>query len=439
MTRLVTARYLVPIGSRPLENGALVIEQGRICAVGKLRELRAQVVGAQVVDYGDRVILPPLVNAHTHLELTGFPEWLAEGEGYLPDGDFTAWLLRVIAVKRSLDLDAHRQAILDGLEMCLRSGTGAIGDFLSVHSLADSYLLSPLLGRVYFEVLGQDEQAFSGVLGHISRKLRQQPGPHLWAGLAPHAPYTLNRKTLTLAADTVRLGGLAASIHVAESAAETELIRSAKGPLAERIYPLAGWQDYLGSGEGVSPVAFLDECGLLQPGVVLVHGVQVNGDDIERIRRRGCAMVLCPRSNERLGVGRAPAFDYIRAGVRVGLGTDSLASNDSLSLWDELAAAARIYPELAPEELLDMATRGGAEALGIGERIGSLAAGREAHFQVVQADTSTWSDSMVLESLTAGGDRVRVEQLVLHGSERLPGSSHPTYNPASIRECFGDD
>jgi len=421
MALLAAARLLFPVSSPPIENGALLIDGGRIRAVGTLADLRSQVVGARVVDYGDRVILPPLVNAHTHLELTGFPEWLAEGEGHLPDGDFTAWLLRVIAVKRSLDLEAHRQAIRDGLEMCLRFGTGAIGDYLSVHSLADSYVHSPLLGRVYFEVLGQDEQAFTGVLSNISRKLQQQPGPHLSAGLAPHAPYTLNRQTLGMAADAVRLGQLAASIHAAESPAETELLRSASGPLAERIYPLAGWQDYLGRGEGLSPIAFLDDCGLLNPGLVLVHGVQVNSDDLELIRRRGCAMVLCPRSNERLGVGCAPAAGYLRAGIPLGLGTDSLASCDNLSLWHEMAAASRLYPELTPVQVLRMATHGGAEALGIGERIGSLAAGREAHFQVVEADTSTWSDSMVLESLTAGGDRVRVEQLVLHGSERLPG------------------
>lgn len=397
----------------------MLLDGDRICAVGRLQELRRQVTSVRVTDYGDRVILPPLVNAHTHLELTGFPAWLAEGEGHLPAGDFTDWLLRVITVKRSLEMDAHRQAILDGLKLCLQSGTGAVGDFLSLHSLAETYLHSPLLGRVYFEVLGQEAETFTKVLNGVARQLHLQPGPHLKSGLAPHAPYTLNRRTLALAADAIGLGGWAASIHVAESPAETELVFSGTGPLAERIYPLAGWLKFLCGGEKMSPVTFLDDCGLLRPGLVLVHGVQVGTEDIELIKQRGCAMVLCPRSNDRLGVGRAPAAEYLRAGIPLGLGTDSLASNDSLSLWDELAAAARDYG-LAPEHLLEMATRGGATALGIDEQTGSLQPGMPAHYQIVEPESCSWTSRELLEALTAGGERVRVHQLVLHGKERLP-------------------
>ncbi len=421
MARIYTARYLLPVATPPVEGGALLVVDGRIAAVGTLDEMLARAAGAEVTDFGDSVLLPPLVNAHTHLELTDFPAWLAAGEGHLPTGDFVDWLLRVILVKRRQPAEAFPPSIRRGLRLCLEAGTGAIGDILSVQSAVTAFLRTPLMGTVYAELLGPDPQLFRQQLERVAPFLSRRPAVHLRAGLSPHSPYTLGKRTLVMTADALELRGCPASIHAAESVAESRLVRSGDGALAERIYPLAGWEKWLDGGNGQSVTAFLESCGLLRPGLLLVHGVQVDEQDVECIRRHGCGVVLCPRSNERLGVGRAPAGLYRRAGVPLALGTDSLASCDSLSVWDELAAAARVHgSELEPEVLLRLATAGGAGLLGLEREMGTLEAGRGAHFQVVTPSAKIVDPGQLVPALVEDGDRVRVRQLVLHGRSWLP-------------------
>ncbi|TYO99639.1 cytosine/adenosine deaminase-related metal-dependent hydrolase [Geothermobacter ehrlichii] len=423
MAHIYTARYLVPVASPPVEGGALLVEGERIAAVGRFDEIVAQTAGAEVVDFGESVLLPPMANAHTHLELTDLPVWMEAGEGHLPEGGFVDWLLRVIIVKRQQPADVFPTSIRRGLDLCLEAGTGVIGDILSVTSAVDAYLHTPLLGTVFAELLGQEPQLFRQQLERTSSFLARRPAQHLNTGLSPHSPYTLGCRTLELAADSIAQHGCPASIHAAESAAESRLVRSGDGELAERIYPLAGWEDYLDGGCGLSVIAWLESCGLLRPGLLLVHGVQVDKEDVARIRRHGCGVVLCPRSNERLGVGRAPVDLYRQAGIPLALGTDSLASCDSLSVWDEMAATARIYGrELAPAEILHMATAGGAGMLGLDRVAGTLEPGKGAHFQVVAAPDGTGSRDLVA-ALVCDGERVRVRQLYLHGKARLQPES----------------
>ncbi len=380
---LYLARYLLPISAPPIEDGALLVDNGRIAAVGRRAQFLAQFSG-QVIDFGDAVLLPTMVNAHTHLELTHFPRWAARSGELEKPATFVDWLLQLIRVKRGLlpaDLTA---SIGDGLRQCLQCGTGAVGDILSRLIFPPSYDESFLYGRVFLELLGLDPVVWGGFLDRAVALLSGDHFGNLQSGLAPHAPYSLSQQAMTSIFAAARRQNWSLTTHFAESLEESRLLHDAAGELLQRLYPAVGWQNRQPQAQGCSPTVYLDRVGGLMPQNLLVHGVQVSAEDARLLAERSVTVVLCPRSNARLGVGTAPVALYRAAGVKLALGTDSLASNDSLSMWDELVAARRYYgAHLSPVELLAMATRNGAEALGLKSEMGVLQAGCGAHFQVL--------------------------------------------------------
>lgn len=378
--QLLRARYLLPsAGAAPIEDGALLVAGGRIIAVGGYSALRAS--AAETIDYGDAVILPPLVNAHCHLELSNFPQWARACNETTAPASFVGWIRRLIRVRRTLGADPVPAAVTTGIHQLLAAGTGAVGDILTTPAALAPLLASPLYGRIFFETIGLEEERFVPALETALTAARFLQSP-LRGGLSPHSTYTVSDRHLQRAIST----GLPLAIHCAESAEESLFLREGRGPIADELYPAAGWP-LPARAPGRSPVAWLAVHGALGPQTLLIHGVQVDADDVARIAGSGARVVLCPRSNARLGVGIAPVGLYKKAGVPLALGTDSLASNDSLSLWDELAFARTVYPELSPGELLAIATRGGAQALGLAQGMGELTAGSGAHLQVLTAAT----------------------------------------------------
>jgi cytosine/adenosine deaminase-related metal-dependent hydrolase len=410
---LCRARYLLPIGAPPVEDGALLTEGGRILAVGRHGDLAAAHPRAVAVDFGDAVIMPPLVNAHTHLELTDFPQWsAAAGDGAGP-ADFVDWVMHLVRVRRAVAVADLRDALAAGLARSLRAGTGAIGDILTTLPAVAAYAGTPLRGRVYAEVLGIDAGQVATRLAEVGVWLATPPGPALDWGLSPHAPYTLNAATLAQVLDLARSRCLPLATHWAESAAELDFLEHAAGPL-RRLYQAAGWSAPAQSqGAGVWLAA-------LPQGTLLVHGVHMSAAAIEAVAVAGLHLALCPRSNQRFGAARAPVAACRRAGIQLALGTDSLASSPSLSVWDELAFAWRCFAgALDPLDWLEIATAGGAAALGLDGQMGRLTPGLEASFQVVAVPAGAAATDLA-EALCAGGQDVAVQALYLGGENVLP-------------------
>ena len=327
-------------------------------------------------------------------------------------------MLDLIRIKRSVPLEAFYPSLQDGLRRSLAAGTGAVGDIVSYLPARMAYAGSPLRGRVFLEVLGRDPGRWRVLLQTVGQVLDEEwRGPTRF-GLSPHAPYTLSEECLQAVAEVARRRQLPLATHVAESAAEAAFLLEARGPLVDRLFPGVGWGDLVPPAAGLSPVAYLGRNGILQPGSLLVHGVHVSPADAERIAAAGASVVLCPRSNARLEVGRAPVETYLAAGINLALGTDSLASNDSLSIWDEVAFAQRWFaPALDPALLLRMATLGGARALGLEGEMGALVPGWGGNFQVLTLDRPVASGDL-FEVLCNGSGRV-VRQLYLGGEESL--------------------
>ncbi len=388
MATLFLSRYLVPVSTPPVEDGAILVDRGRIVGVGTKNEMTAASPDAAVVDYGDAILAPPLVNAHTHLELTDFPRWVAE-QGEAPsDSGFVSWVLHVIQVKRNLDLALFEPSLVRGIDASLAAGTGAVGDILSYFPARYAYRTMPLKGRLYLETLGRDPAIGRKVLSGIGDILKEQRCGLLSLGIAPHSPYSASGEYLEEIYDLARRRKVPTTLHLGESRDEVDFLMDSTGPVADQLFPFVGWHNMVPPPARRSPVAYARDRKALVPSSLFAHGVQVDQRDVEMLKQSGAAVALCPRSNARLGVGKAPVALYREAGVPLALGTDSLASNDSLSVWDEIAFARQWFEgELSPAELLAMATVNGARALGLEAEMGTLAEGMGCNFQLLRPPT----------------------------------------------------
>jgi cytosine/adenosine deaminase-related metal-dependent hydrolase len=393
--KLFCCRYILPILSPALEQGGMAVDQGRIVAVGPAAELRRRYPHAEEVNLGEGILLPALVNAHTHLELSDFPQWAAAvNEPPLEQGGFTDWLLRLIRVKiaRRVSGDDSRQSWLHGVAQSLRSGSGVIGDILSESGFYAT-VAEQLPGRCYIEVLGHDPIRVHNQWQNLDHCLEHWPTSQ-W-GAAPHAPYTISDDLLAQSYRYTSCRHLPTTIHVAESADEVEFLHQHRGPMVDQFYPFVGWTPFLDVQRHKRPLACLEQAGALRPDTLLVHGVHLNREEIATVARAGCSMALCPRSNAQLNCGVAPVADYLAAGVNLALGTDSLASNDSLSIWDEMAFARDWFSgDLSADQLLYMATLGGAKAMGLDD-LGCLAPGCRATFQLLEPEQLPERDQLV--------------------------------------------
>jgi len=378
-----TAAWLINPDVAPVAGGAILVRDGLVAATGTLAELKGR-NSATVIDHHDCAIVPGFVNAHTHLELTHFPSWRLRTHVDYNPRRFSDWIIQMIKITRSLHEVDFRASLGEGIRKCIESGTTAVGDIITHYDLLTSYEVPPIRGRLFFEALGHDPARFSERLEQALIAAEGMHGKLLSPGLSPHTPYTVGEVNLSAIRDAALSRGLPLSIHISESQAESDFVFDTSGPLASELYPFVGWEQYLMSPRHCSSTELLDRHGLLKPSTLAVHCVHIDLADAHILKQRGVAVCLCPRSNDRLDVGRAPLPLFRKLDIPLALGTDSLASNDSLSLWDEMRFALDLFPdELSPADVFRMATSGGAAALGLSESLGSLENGKRADFQVI--------------------------------------------------------
>ena len=374
---ILTARLLFPISAPPLQDGSLLIRDGIIRAVGPISALLRDFPGEPSTSLGDAILLPGLVNAHTHLELTGL-------HGRLPLGrSFTEWAGALLTLRPTLDGTFFASSSMEGAATLLRSGVTCVADITSSGASLHPLKTLGLRGIVFQEVLGLDPEQAADRLTAAEEALRslalEASGSLLSVGLSPHAPYSLSEQLLDRCADLLRRSNIPATIHLAESPEEVAYVGLGLGPIASDLLPLVGRGAPSHRVLSESPTAFLARLGLLSERLLAVHAVHLGGSDLELLRQHGVALALCPRSNSHLRVGTAPLPRYLAYRLRVGLGTDSLASNETLSLWDEMRFALTLYDgAVTPQQLVTMGTLGGASALGMATEIGSLDPGKRA-------------------------------------------------------------
>ncbi|MFK5926383.1 MAG: amidohydrolase family protein [Desulfuromusa sp.] len=389
MNYIYTAKFLVTGNAPPIEDGALLVHTGRIAATGTLKEVKSNQPGVEVVAFADALIVPLLVNAHTHLELTDFPLWSKNAGEDVQPKSFVDWILRLIRIKHKLDDKQYQLSLRNGIDRSITAGTGAIGDILSQHKLRNLYQNCPLSGFLFLETLGQDPAFICRLKDSLSAALEDESVGLLRLGISPHSPYTISKNYLQSLYRHCQKQKIRCTTHIAESPDEVEFLEHSHGDLVSRLYPHIGWENYVPQPSGLRPVEYLQQQGGLFAENLLVHGVQLNDAEIDLLAEKKMSLVLCPRSNASLKVGKAPAGQLHRAGVDLSLGTDSLASCDSLSIWDEMAFAHHWFDgQLDAPTLFHMATQGGAKALGIENELGTLETGKTAGFQVLRPKTT---------------------------------------------------
>jgi cytosine/adenosine deaminase-related metal-dependent hydrolase len=376
----LAAAWVLPIDRPPIRCGAVLTgPDGRILELGPDTAVpRPDAVPAR--DFPDAAILPGFVNTHTHLELTHLA-------GRVEDDDFAAWIRRLRELKDGCQPDAYLEAARAGVAECWRSGVTTIADTgdrgVVIRALAEA----GGSGVAYQEVFGphpdQAGQSLDGLRARVAELRRFESG-RVRLGISPHAPYTVSGPLYRATAEYARAEGLPVAVHLAESRAETQLLGAAGGPFAEawlrRGIPLP-------TLPGRSPVAWLEEHGVLSDRTLCIHVVQVDGQDIGRLAAAGASVAHCPLSNRRHGHGDAPLSALLSAGLRVGVGTDSVVSVGRLDLLAE-ARVARMLAGLPAARALALITLDAACALGLAEELGSLTPGKWGDLAVVRLGDS---------------------------------------------------
>ncbi|MER3451592.1 MAG: amidohydrolase [Thermus sp.] len=346
-TEIWTAEVVYTGFGTPMRKGGIAVQGAHVVAQGSLEELQARFSEAEVIRKG-KALLPPPANAHTHLDLSLLPRYRGPFQGFIP---------HVMAHRERRGIEGAKE----GLRRLAESGAGAFGDIVFKDEVMDFLLSeSPLPGVAYYEVFSPDPREAEEVYTQVKAKIlgwKRREG-QVRVGLSPHAPYSVSPPLLARLAAFAKAEGIPLMIHAAESPDEVEFFLKGTG-FFRAFFDRMGltWE-----APGLTPIRHLHRLGVLGPGTTLVHGVQVDEEEVALLAETGTRLVLCPRSNEGLEVGLPPLELYARYGVEFGLGTDSLASSPDLDVKNEALA---LWDRLDPRLLVRALARGGYRALGL--------------------------------------------------------------------------
>lgn len=361
------AAWILPIVRPPIAGGRVTVDRGIIRHVGEH--------DGDVEDLGAVAILPGLVNAHTHLELS----WM---HGRVPpNASMPAWAALLLALRQS-GAEPQAGSIAAAIGEARRTGTCLVGDvtntFATFDPLRDSEL-SAVLFRELIGFAGTDPAA--AIAQAVEPIAARTPTGTLRTALAPHAPYSVSPALMKAISQWNR--GRPLSIHLGESAQEVQFLADGTGEWRALLESLGAWNPSW-TPPRCGPVEYLDRLGMVDDRLLAVHGVHFTDAELARLAAAGATVVACPRSNRWTGAGEPPIERFFASGVRIAVGTDSLASVADLNMFAELAALRALAPGVPASSLLRAATLAGAEALGFGSELGSIEPGKRAQLLAVR-------------------------------------------------------
>jgi cytosine/adenosine deaminase-related metal-dependent hydrolase len=371
---VLRARLVLPVSSPPIEDGAIRLSGNRIDSVGRWCEISRN-GSADVIDLGETILLPGLVNAHCHLDYTNMAGELAPTKG------FVNWLMLITTSKSGWTYSDFAESWLAGARMLLRTGTTTVGDIEMVPELLpEVWTATPLRVLSFLEMTGvKNRRAPNKIVDDAMKKVSSLPNGRSRAGFSPHAPYSTAPKLLRLAAEAARHHQLRVATHVGESHEEFEMFQHGRGEMYDWL--LRNGRDMSDCG-GISPVQHLERHGALGDHLLAIHVNYLAPGDATLLAKRHVSVVHCPRSHAYFQHRPFPLQELMSAGANICLGTDSLASvykkkrqSVELNLFEEMRALAAANPDLRSETIVQMATANGAAALGMKGHVGELAAG----------------------------------------------------------------
>lgn len=427
-----SARLVLPMTAPAIVDGAVAVQHGRILHTGD-RAWVLEMLSERGDDFRevhvDGVLMPGLVNAHSHLQYTGME---AVGQGRYRG--FDDWAAAFDAVYDGEDVHDWHHAATSGAQRMIRHGITSVADIVTDAAALPVLGEAGLGGITYWEVMswtnadwrarGRDQ-----IIAELDR-IPAIPG----AGLSPHAPYSLDTEPLLEIPDLVRARGLRTHLHLGESALEGERPGTAPDDPWRFAKP-ESFRSLRDAGFGVSATEFVDQLGVLGPDCHVAHGVYMTASDRALLRARGTSVALCPRSNEVIGLDAPPVAPYLVEGSQIAVGTDSLSSSPSLDLMADVAALVRIAHDQGYTNrdlhmrILSAATLGGARAMGLDvgpDRTGYLAVGARADLAFFDLDTTARAanlDDAIVELAENGTGRA--VGTVIAGRVRSAGDAHP--------------
>ncbi len=389
---LLTARYVLPIAAPHIEFGAVLVRDDKIVEIGDLDHLRDLHPEEEIVDFGLAALLPGFVDVHTHLEYTAM-------RGLVDDLPYSRWKLQLLQKEQLFSSqDWDDSALLGALE-AVQSGITTVADITETGASGHAVQASGLRGVIYREVATMDRRKVDATMATAAADIEAwratSDAKRISVGIAPHAPYSchpeLFRKVAAFAMD-----GTPVTVHLAGSREEYQFVKYGSSMLATDVRDEFDAEAPLWLPTGVSPVRYVLQWGLFDaPNVMAVHLTQVDADDIEILASHDVAVAHCPRCNAKLGMGIAPVSDFLRAGLRVGLGTDSPAASNSMDVFEEMRIGLLVQRAVLGEEhfiparqFVKMATLDAARALGIDDQVGSLEPGKQADIIAVDLSKS---------------------------------------------------
>ena len=376
--KALQADWICPVSSPPLRNGTVLVEKGRIVEVG-----RKLSVDLPRESFPGCAILPGLVNTHIHLELTLL-------RGFLKNLRFPEWIRRLTRTKYEFMSreDLLVSARLGALES-LQAGVTTLGEVMDIGTGWEAMKEFGLRGVAYQEVFGPSEDTAPEALQGLQEKIegfRSEETTTRRLGVSPHAAYTVSAALYTRVRDFAESGNLPIAVHVAESDEEGRFVRNGEGPFADywnsRDIPVVPRR--------TGPIGYLDSLGVFGPETLAIHVIEASPEDIMCLKDRRVRIAHCPKSNLKLGHRIAPVSEFLAADITVGLGTDSVASNNVIDMFEEMRTTTFLQrtrsqdsTAISAERALQMATLDGARCLGLEDQVGSIESGKLADFAVV--------------------------------------------------------
>ena len=365
---LYLADVVLPISSPPIAQGAVRVEGSEIIAVGPASALSPQ-PGETVTNLGASTLLPGLINAHCHLDYTRFKGTIA------PKQSFTEWIKNINALRRSFSTDDYIDSIAEGFELLQQAGVSTVANIEAFPELLPHLPVPPLRTWWFLELIdvrvrNDQDATLRGAMSFFEQH-------HDWLGgfgLSPHAPYTASVDLYRLARTCGEKYGMLCTTHIAESVEEHEMFSHARGPLHDFLGSLG--RDNSDCGQG-SALSHLVEHGVIGPNCIIAHLNYLQDYDYELVARTGASVVHCPKCHTYFGHAPFPLKALREHGVNICLGTDSLASNNSLDMRSEMREVQEFHG-LSDQDVLEMVLLNGARALGQTGKLGQLSPGATA-------------------------------------------------------------
>lgn len=390
---IITAHTVLPIDHLPITDGAIVVDHGEILDVGKKADMIARYPNSLVEEHPQHILLPGLVNAHTHLEMTQHKNFPFDPVRSMAlDVSFVDWLLSYIDYKKNTTPQQKREAIKLGVEALIESGTTCAADMGSFEGMFQVLEEAGLRSVIFPEMMFYDNYAaqdlFETAMALIEKYMDYE-SDLISVGVGPYSAYLLSRNILRIMSQYGKMSSLPVKIHAAESFEEMEFFYNATGDMATRLFPNLGWAQNLPPAFGKTPIRYLDDIGFLEAAPLIVGCNHATDDDISRLAHNHAKVVWCPRSDNFLKKPAPPISKLMEKQITIALGTEGISSVNNLSMWDELRMAKEISRaqkwNLNSRELLEMATLKGAASLGLDSEIGSLTKGKRADYILISA------------------------------------------------------